>query len=114
MAIDIISIIAQELNLQRQQVSATVKLLDEGATIPFISRYRKEVTGSLDEVAIFNIQSRHNSLLELEKRKAYILETIEEQGKLSEELRQKINKTIDKYWKEEIFLLRTTNLTNRH
>ena len=104
MAIDIISIIAQELNLQRQQVSATVKLLDEGATIPFISRYRKEVTGSLDEVAIFNIQSRHNSLLELEKRKAYILETIEEQGKLTEELRQKINKTIDLAILEDLYV----------
>ena len=104
MAIDIISIIAQELNLQRQQVSATVKLLDEGATIPFISRYRKEVTGSLDEVAIFNIQSRHNSLLELEKRKAYILETIEEQGKLTEELRQKINETIDLAILEDLYV----------
>ena len=104
MAIDIISIIAQEYNLQRQQVSATVKLLEEGATIPFISRYRKEVTGSLDEVAIFNIQSRHNSLLELEKRKIYILETIEEQGKLTDELRQKISETIDLSVLEDLYV----------
>lgn len=104
MAIDIISIIAQECNLQRQQVSATVKLLEEGATIPFISRYRKEVTGSLNEVAIFNIQSRHNSLLELEKRKAYILDTIEEQGKLTDELRQKISETIDLAVLEDLYV----------
>lgn len=104
MALDIRNIIAQEFNLQLKQVSATVKLLEEGATIPFISRYRKEQTGSLDEVVIFNIQSRYNLLQELEKRKIYILEVIEQQGKMTDELKDKINNTIDVNILEDIYV----------
>ena len=78
---DIVTIISEELNLSIKQVAATIRLLDDGATIPFISRYRKEATGSLDEVAIRNIQLRNQELQDIIKRKEYILETIEAQGK---------------------------------
>jgi len=104
MAIDIKQIIAQELKLELRQVIATIKLLEEGATIPFISRYRKEQTGMLDEVAVFNIQQRHNALQELEKRKIYILETIEQQGKLTDELRTRIETTVDATELEDIYV----------
>lgn len=104
MALDIKQIIAQELKLELRQVIATIKLLEEGATIPFISRYRKEQTGMLDEVAVFNIQQRHNALQELEKRKIYILETIEQQGKLTDELRTRIETTVDATELEDIYV----------
>jgi len=86
-----ISIIADELQLKTGQVSATVKLLDEGSTVPFISRYRKEMTGSLDEVAVTQIRDRIIQLRELDKRRESILKSIEEQGKLTDELADKIN-----------------------
>jgi uncharacterized protein len=72
--------IAQELGIAYQQVNTTIQLLDDGATIPFIARYRKEMTGSLDEVQIAAIRDRINQLKELEKRKEAILKSIEEQG----------------------------------
>ena len=72
--------ISQTLNLTEQAVANTLKLLAEGATIPFISRYRKEATGGLDEVQIAAIDTAHKKLVELEKRKETILATIEEQG----------------------------------
>lgn len=78
------------MNVRPQQVAAVKKLLDEGATIPFISRYRKEATGSLDEVEISAIRDRLIQLAELEHRREFILKTIEEQGKLSPELKEKI------------------------
>ena len=84
------SIIAQELGIRVAQVEATVQLLDEGATVPFISRYRKEVTGTLDEVFITNIRDRVVQLRELDKRRETILTTIEEQGKLTDVLRKQI------------------------
>lgn len=84
------AIIAQELDLQEKQVSNVLELLDNGATIPFIARYRKEATDSLDEVQIGKIRDRHIRLVELDKRRAAILDSIEEQGKLSAELRQQI------------------------
>jgi uncharacterized protein len=83
--------IAQELNLKEKQVAATIVLLNEGSTVPFISRYRKEVTGSLDEVAITSIRDRLQQLIELDERRATVLETIEKQGKLTDELKEKIN-----------------------
>jgi protein Tex len=83
-------IIAGELSIREKQVEATVALLDEGSTIPFISRYRKELTGSLDEVEVSNIRDRILQLRELDKRKEAILKSIEEQGKLTDELKEKI------------------------
>ena len=97
-------IISAELNISEKSVASTIKLLDDGATIPFISRYRKEVTGSLDEVAIRDIQLRYADLQELTKRKEYILETIEAAGALTVELRQKIEQTFDTTILEDLFL----------
>ena len=85
------TIIAQSVGATESQVSATIELLDQGATVPFIARYRKERTGSLDEVAITNIRDQLAQQRELEKRKAYVLQTIEEQGKLDDALKQKIS-----------------------
>ncbi len=85
-----ISRIAGELNLSTKQVNATTVLLDEGATVPFIARYRKEATGTLDEVAITAIRDRLIQLRELDKRREAILKSLEERGKLSYELNEKI------------------------
>src|SRR4249919_3190712 len=78
--------IAQDLQIRRVQVESVVQLLDEGNTVPFITRYRKERTGNLNEVAIREIQLRVGRLRELAERKETILKTIEGQGKLSEDL----------------------------
>ncbi|WP_194774515.1 Tex family protein [Pararhodonellum marinum] len=83
--------IAAELNIRPKQVMDTLSLLDEGATVPFISRYRKEVTGSLDEVQVAAIRDRIQQLRDLDKRREAILKSIEEQGKLSPDLKQKID-----------------------
>ena len=80
-------VIAQELGLQEKQVSNVLELLDGGATIPFIARYRKEATDSLDEVPIGAIRDRHLKLVELDKRRAAIIDSVAEQGKLTDELR---------------------------
>jgi len=90
MSTDHVFQITQELNLKAAQVSATIELLDGAATIPFISRYRKEATGSLDEIQITAIRDRVNQLRELDKRRNTVLETIAKQGKLTDELRAKI------------------------
>jgi len=82
----IIKTIAGELNLAAQQVTATIALLDDGNTVPFIARYRKEVTGSLDETQVRAIESRLAYLRNLEARKATVLKSIAEQGKLTPEL----------------------------
>lgn len=84
------AIISAELSLQEKQVQNVLDLLSEGATIPFIARYRKEATDSLDEVQIGLIKERHIRLIELDKRRAAILESISEQGKLSDELEARI------------------------
>jgi uncharacterized protein len=84
------NIVAKELNLQVEQVKNTIALLDDGATVPFISRYRKEMTGNLDEVAIGQIQDSIHYLRNLEKRKEEIIRLIDEQGKLTDELRKNI------------------------
>jgi len=99
-----IQIISQELGIASRQVNSTVKLLNEGATIPFISRYRKEQTGSLDEVEITNIRDRLNKLVELHKRKETVLTTIDEQGKLTDELRKRIEECYDPVELEDIYL----------
>ncbi len=83
-------VIAKELNVQLYQVENTIKLFDEGATIPFISRYRKEMTGSLDEVQIGDIKKLLDKHVELDKRRESILSSIDEQGKLTDELKSKI------------------------
>ncbi len=99
-----IQLIAQRLNLREKQVEQTIALLDEGATIPFISRYRKEATGGLDEVAVAAVAEQHRQLDELEHRKAFVLETIEAQGALTEELRARITACWDATEIEDIYL----------
>lgn len=99
-----IQIIAKALNISEKQVSGTIKLLEEGATIPFISRYRKEVTGSLDEVYISDISILLNKLTELEKRRETVLRTIEDLGKLTPALKNKINSTYDSTELEDLYL----------
>lgn len=83
-------ILSKELGIRLSQIENTVKLLDEGATVPFIARYRKEVTGSLDEEQIRDILDRINYLRNLEKRKEEVISSIEEQGSLTEELKKQI------------------------
>lgn len=85
-----IPIIEKALGLTARQVRNTLKLLDEGATIPFISRYRKEATGSLDEVKVGEVSDWNERLKELVKRKATIVTAIEGQGKMTDELRKRI------------------------
>lgn len=97
-------IIAQELNISSKSVKATIQLLDEGATVPFISRYRKEVTGELDEVAVRDIQLRYEKLKEISKRKEYILEVISQLNALTPELKAKIENTFDSVALEDLFL----------
>ena len=97
-------VIASNLQIPLSSVEAVIELLESGATIPFISRYRKEVTGSLDEVAIFEIQRQAKMLDELEARKQYILKTIDEQGKLTDELRQQIESTYETTILEDLYL----------
>lgn len=87
---DILQTLTQELQVQKWQVEAAVKLIDEGNTIPFISRYRKEVTGSLDDEQLRNLHERLVYLRNLEDKKNQVLGSIEEQGKLTEELKEKI------------------------
>ena len=84
--------IAEELGLKQIQVEAVSKLLEDGATVPFIARYRKEATGTLDEVAIINIRDRLEQLKELDKRRESILESLKERELLTEELNNKIIK----------------------
>lgn len=96
--------IADELGVREQQVNATVALLDEGATVPFIARYRKEVTGSLDDSQLRNLEERLRYLRELEDRRSTILNSIEEQGKLTDELRASINEADTKNRLEDLYL----------
>ena len=96
--------IAQELGLIPEQVQATANLLNEGATVPFIARYRKEATGSLDEVAITAIRDRLNQLMELDKRREAILKSLEERGQLTDELKEKILSAETMVVLEDIYL----------
>lgn len=98
------SVIAGELSIKESQVKATVELLDGGATVPFISRYRKEITGSLDEVAIAAIRDRIEQLRELDKRRDAILKSLDEQGKLTDELKEKIGNAKTMSELEDIYL----------
>ena len=100
----ITSLISKSLNLSNKNVDSTIKLLNEGATIPFISRYRKEVTGGLDEVEITNIKELNDKYIELEKRKEYIIKSVSEQDKLTTELENKIIECWDSTQLEDIYL----------
>ena len=100
----IFSTLAQELNVNVQQVSASVALLDEGATVPFISRYRKEVTGGLDDGQLRTLEERLRYLREMEDRRGAILKSIEEQGKLTDELKADILKADTKNRLEDLYL----------
>ena len=102
--IDFSKLISSQIGVAATQVAATIALLNENATIPFIARYRKERTGSLDEVQISNIADEYHRYLELDDRKATILKTIDEQGKLTEELRERIEQCWDATELEDIYL----------
>lgn len=97
-------ILASELRVAVKQVAATVKLLDEGATVPFLARYRKEVTGGLDEVVITSIRDRVAQLRELDKRRSAILASLEEQGKLTDELTSQIHSAASMLELEDLYL----------
>lgn len=88
----------------RKHVAACLRLLDEGATVPFISRYRKEATGGMDEVTVHTVQTRHIELTELDKRKEYILDVIKNQDLLTPELQDRITETLDPIALEDIYL----------
>ena len=96
--------IAYKSSLPQQSIEQTLLLLDEGCTIPFIARYRKEKTGNLNEVQIADIRDLYISLQELVKRKEYILKSIEEQGKLSPELKRHIEECMDFNTLEDLYL----------
>ncbi len=96
--------IAKELKITDKQVSATVSLLDDGATVPFLSRYRKEVTGGLDEVVITSIRDRVAQLRELDKRREVILASLEEQGKLTDVLQGQVQAAATMTELEDIYL----------
>lgn len=96
--------IASELGVKPHQVQATIELLDGGATVPFISRYRKEATGTLDEVQVAGVRDRIEQLRELDKRREAILKSVEDQGKMTPELKKAIEgaETMSKL--EDIYL----------
>lgn len=96
--------ISAVLGISEKQISQTLGLLENGATIPFISRYRKEVTGGLDEVQIESIKTHYEKLSETAKRKETILSTIQEQGKLTAELQKRIEETWENTLLEDIYL----------
>jgi len=96
--------ISKSLSINKQQVSATVELLEQGATIPFISRYRKEATGSLDEMQVADIQSELKRLTELVHRREYILKSIADQDKLTDKLAEKINSCWELNVLEDLYL----------
>ncbi len=101
---DFYSLIARELHLRPQQVEHTIALLDDGNTVPFIARYRKEVTGGLNEEQIRQIEDRMRYLRHLEERKAAVLESIEKQGKLTPELKEKIENATKLQEVEDLYL----------
>ena len=99
------NIITKELgSYLRKHVAACLKLLDEGATVPFIARYRKEATGGMDEVVVRSVQERHLAPTELDKRKDYILDVIKSAGALTPELEERITETLDPVVLEDIYL----------
>ena len=101
---NIIQILSQELSATAAQITAAVELLDDGATVPFIARYRKEATGGLDDTQLRQLAERLQYLRELEERKAVVLKSIEEQGKLSDDLRAQIEAADNKTALEDLYL----------
>ncbi len=104
MANDHVNIISKEFNILKKYVSATIKLLDDGATIPFISRYRKEKTGGMTDVTVFALAERHKALTELDRRKETVIEAIKAAGALTTEMEQRINDELDPVALEDIYL----------
>ncbi|MDD7080832.1 MAG: Tex family protein [Prevotella sp.] len=100
----LINIIAKQLGLREMQVESTINLLAQGATIPFISRYRKEATGGLNEVQVAQVKEQNDKLTELVHRRDYILQTIEEQGKLTDDLKKRITECWDATQLEDMYL----------
>jgi uncharacterized protein len=98
------TLVSAALNIQENRVAAAMKLFDEGNTIPFIARYRKDVTDDLDEVQLRDIQQRYEYFKELQDRKETVLKSIEEQGKLSPELKSQIENCLDKVRLEDLYL----------
>src|SRR5690348_3240762 len=96
--------IAQGLAVGERQVAAAIALLDEGATVPFIARYRKEATGNLDDTQLRELEERLRYLRELQERRAAILSSIEEQGKLTDDLRAAIEAAATKQTLEDLYL----------
>ncbi|MDP1674188.1 MAG: Tex-like N-terminal domain-containing protein, partial [Burkholderiales bacterium] len=98
------SLIAGEISVAARQVAAAVALLDEGSTVPFIARYRKEVTGNLDDTQLRTLEERLGYLRELEARRAAVMASIEEQGKLTDVLRKAIEAATTKQVLEDLYL----------
>src|SRR5690554_6792735 len=98
------SLISKALNISLKHIENSIQLLDEGATIPFISRYRKEATGGLDEVQIADVKSLYDKYRELEKRKEFILKSIADQEKLTPELKSAIESSWDSTELEDLYL----------
>src|SRR3982750_1652777 len=96
--------LAQELQVREPQVNATLRLLDEGATVPFIARYRKEATGGLDDTQLRLLEERLSYLRELEERRAAIVAAIEEQGKMTPQLLTSLMHAEDKTRLEDLYL----------
>ena len=99
-----IKLIASKLGLHEWQVENTIRLMDDGATIPFISRYRKEMTGSLDEVQLLHIKEEYGRLRDLDARRESIIKSIEEQEKMTPELRARIDAAVVMTELEDIYL----------
>src|SRR5450759_3648060 len=99
-----ILLVAKKLGLHDWQVENTIRLMDGGATIPFISRYRKEMTGSLDEVQLMHIKDEYDRLKDLDARKEAVIKSIEEQEKMTPELRKRIDATLTMAELEDIYL----------
>jgi uncharacterized protein len=99
-----IGFIAKKLGLHEWQIENTLRLFDDGATIPFISRYRKEMTGSLDEVKLLQIKEEYERLKELDKRRESIIKSIEEQEKMTPDLRARIDAALTLSELEDVYL----------
>ena len=104
LAPEILLHIAQTLNIPMRGLVAVIELLDDGGTVPFIARYRKEATGNLDEVQIRDIEEKLAYFRDLTERRATILASIAEQGKLTDELKSRIEATLDKSELEDLYL----------
>lgn len=104
MATEHANIISSELNLLRKHVNAVIKLIEDGATIPFISRYRKEKSGGMSEVTVHAVARRHKELTELDRRKDFIIDAIKAKDALTPELEQRIAATLDPIILEDIYL----------